>query len=90
MLLLLPREDDFSGAERLEELVDIFEAALCDIELAGRDIEEGHAGDVVPEMHGGEEVILAVLEDLIVDGHAGSDHFCHAAFYDAFDHFRVF
>ena len=61
-------DDQLHGFEVLEELVEVFVVAFGDVKLAGGDVEEGDAALFVRKMDGGEEVVLALFEHLVVDG----------------------
>ena len=83
-------DDQLHGFEVLEKLVEVFVIALSDIKFAGGDIEEGDTAQFVSKMDGGEEVVLALFEHLVVDGNTGGNQFGDAAFHECFGEFWIF
>ena len=59
------------GRHRGESLVDIFHRSFGGEELAGGYVEQGETRDSLAEVDGGEEIVLAAREHIIVESHAG-------------------
>ena len=83
-------EQNFGRAEILEQFAQIIERALGRQELAGADIEEGNTGFGFAEVNGGEVVIRAAFEHVVVHAHAGRDELGDAALDQTFSLLGIF
>ena len=73
-----------------EQFVNIVDCALGGKKLTCADVEKRHSAGVFSEMHRTEEVVLAVVEHISVDGYSRSHQFGDAALHEFFCQFRVF
>ena len=88
--LLAALVEDFLRCEGGHELVDVVGGAFGDEELAGADVEEGHAAGLSAEVYGAEEVVLAMVEHRVGHGDAGGDELGDTALDECLRHLRVF
>ena len=78
------------GVEVLHQIVDIGNVALCHIELAGRNIEERNAVNLVPEMQAAKEIVLFHVQHHVVVRHSGCHQLGDAAFHQSLHRLGVF
>ena len=81
--------EDLIGAEALEQLAHLGQGAFAEQELAGAHIQEGNACVLFVQHHGGQEVVLAGVQDLVVEGHPGGYQLGYAALDDGLGLFGV-
>ena len=65
-----------------QQLVHVVHRAFGRHELAGADVQESHAARLAAEMHRPEEIVLAIVEHIAVDGHARSHQFGNSALHE--------
>ncbi len=82
----------FRRVETLEQLIDIGRVALRRQKFTRRYVEEGNAKfvDTLTKMNGGEVVVAAPVEYVVVERHTRRNQFSNAPFHNAFGHGRVF
>ena len=80
----------FLGADVAYELVDVARRALCAEELTGGDVEEGHAYRSLVDVDGGEEVVLAGGERVVVEVYTRCHKLCYTPLHELLGQLRVF
>ena len=68
--------------EIAQELVDILGIALGCQEFAGADVEKRYSDGAFGEVYGGEEVVFAVVEHIVVERHTRGNHLSDAALHE--------
>ena len=79
----------FLGLEGAQEGPDVVQIALCNLKLAGGNIQEGGAAAVFFHREAAEEVVLLDLQHVFPEGDAGRNNLCYTAFDQFFGEFRV-
>ncbi len=79
LLAASPHDQKLFRSHAAEGLVDVVDRTFGSEELAGGDVQERHAAGRLAEVDGGQEVVLAAREHVVVHGHAGSDKLGDAA-----------
>ena len=89
VLLATTLVDNLFRSKVREQLVDVRIASLRNVELAGRDVEEGDAGRLAAEIDGGQIDVLLVREDVLLENHAGGHQLDDTALDQPLDQFGV-
>ena len=74
----------------IQELINIVERSFRCQEFTGRDIEERNAASRFSKMHGSEEVIFLIIQNIIIDRDTRSNQFCDSALHEFLRHFGIF
>ncbi len=89
-ILASPSEEHLLGCEVRHQFVHIGIGALGHIELAGGDVEKGHARIPAPEVHRSQVGVLLVGQYVVAERHARGHQLNHTAFDQSLDCLRVF
>ena len=82
--------EHFLGRQRAQQHIHVFIRSLGHLEGASRNVEQGQAGLLAGEGTGGQPVVFAGREQVVVIGHAGRHQFGDAALHELLGQARVF
>src|SRR6185503_5995581 len=82
--------DHLAGRITLQQLIDIFGAALRGKELTCADIDQRYADAVFLEVQRCKIIVAFLMKDIVVSGYAGGNEFGNAAPYNSFSGFWIF
>ncbi len=81
---------DLFWIQRGEQGADVVQIALRDLELSGRDVQEGGAALILFEVQSADEIVFLLVKQLFVEGDAGGNEFRHAPLHKFLGEFRIF
>ncbi len=90
LLFAALRDEEFLGTEGVEQVQDIVFRPFRDLECAGGHIQKRDSAFVPSEAQTGYEVVLFLVEQLLVESHAGGHDLGYPPLDDVLGEFRVF
>lgn len=89
MLAIAALYEHLLWREISQELVDVVGSALGGEILARADVEKRHPAHLFPKVHRSKEIVLAVIQNIVVDRHAGRHKLGDSALHELFGQLRI-